>query len=532
MFPVYRCRKILIVCTLFFTTYSKECIAKQSDKSEIKTLKDFAYMLDEKNEKNNEVLKPSGAIQIIVTDNKKLSLLQRKAWNILILNASNDLELSQTYKIEFNTICSLLRNNDVSSLKKDLLKLMSTTVQFNYLKTRDKSEWKVDAWEASTLLADAKIEDNELSYSFGPMMRQKLSHLELYARINLSIQRNIDSKYSLILYELAKDHFILAQGRGLTPFIGVDELKRLMECHDEQSYVRFAEFNRVIKKAIKEINEKTDIEVSAIYKRRGKRVVSIQFQVKRKKDKSGMLEGILGTKQKDLPMEGSDLYNKLVNEYGISPKQAAEFVRDYPEEYILGKMIYTTLQFSKGKIKETIPGFLYRAIKEDYKDTKIQVLPSALPLITPGMKIDIGGGEIFTVTEEKYLKNSKNQIFALENEIRLNLAAGKYFIVDVPVDITPIPDIETKPANIESVPEIVEKVQQAEQTEPDLSGIPEIKAGMKIDLGGVVFTVAEDKTIKNTHGRIIFTTKQLLEHLARGDCFIIEDETSKETSEN
>lgn len=454
-------------------------------------------MFDEKNKEAHDVLKPSGAIQIVLTDNKKLSLTQRKAWNVLILNAHSELDSEETFKIDLMTICNILGNNDIFNLKRDLLKLMSTTVQFNYLQSRDKS-----VWEASTLLADAKIDDGGLSYSFGPLMRHKLNNLELYARINLSIQKNIDSKYSLILYEIAKDHYIAAQGRGLTPFIEVDDLKRLLECQNEKSYNRFAEFNRVIKKALKEINEKTDITVKAVYKKKGKTIVAIQFQVKPKTDKSSMLEGILQSKQGELPIAGNDLYNTLVNQFRMDPKRAVEIIRDYEESVIRDNIVYTAQQMAKGKITENVPGFLYKAITENYQKSDKPGVVSVLPKIEPGMKIDNGKGKTFIVSENNVLRNSKNHIFATENEIRLRLAASEYKIVSGEDTVPDAIDVEF----VSGVP----------------NDVPVIKAGMKIDFSGITFVVSEDKTVKNIHNYTIFSEKQLQDHIMAGACHIIE----------
>ena len=231
--------------------------------------------------KNNDIyiLKPSGVIQIVLTDSKKLTLSQRKAWNILILNAREDLDNSGQYKICFCTLSALLGNNDISHLKKDLLQLMITPVQFNYLKTRDKT-----VWEAATLLADARISDNVLCYTISPVLREKLKNTEFCALINLAVQQNIDSKYSLILYELAKDHCKASQNRGNTPFIPVEDLKKILGCDKDKNYEQFKEFSRLLKRSIEEINEKSDITIEAIYKRNGKSVGWVKFQIKENND--------------------------------------------------------------------------------------------------------------------------------------------------------------------------------------------------------------------------------------------------------
>jgi hypothetical protein len=320
-----------------------------------------------------------------------------------------------------------LGNHDAAGLKEDLKKLMTTVVEFNYLMSRDKQKW-----EATTILADAKFgDDNKLYYSFSPMMPAKLNNLELYARINLSIQKNINSKAALILYELAKDHFISNHGKGQTPWISVEDLKRLMDCNNDKSYQTFKEFNRtILKKALKEIEDKTEIVVKPRLKIRKKICEAVKFDIRAKADKSSMINEVLGEKQPELTMEGNEIYQILVNEHKLSPSQAQDVINKCSEDFIRKQIAYVVKYTSRPDFKGNHSAYLYSAfMRGGYEDTKLLPPPKPdLPKIETGMRIDIGGGEIYTIDENGNISTDDKHAIP-KNTVRQRLADGMFKVV-------------------------------------------------------------------------------------------------------
>ena len=87
-----------------------------------------------KDPKNAEQLpmpvpQPSDEVSPQVTINKKMSLVQRKAWNVLVVNSYSGLEKEETHEIDMNLLMRELRYNDIEELKKSLLSMMSITVE-------------------------------------------------------------------------------------------------------------------------------------------------------------------------------------------------------------------------------------------------------------------------------------------------------------------------------------------------------------------------------------------------------------------
>jgi plasmid replication initiation protein len=96
---------------------------------------------------------------------------------------------------------------------------------------------------------------------------------EKFFKYKLDDVKNFQSVYSLRFYELL--HQFQAGGRGAQE-IEIDELRLLLNLEDK--YATFGELKRsVIDKAISEINQHSNLAVKYGERKRGKKVVAIQF---------------------------------------------------------------------------------------------------------------------------------------------------------------------------------------------------------------------------------------------------------------
>jgi len=197
-----------------------------------------------------EVIKHSGAIQVSAN---QISLLQRKIWNVLLANAFDDLLSKDEYSIKIKDLAEILKfdSNDIELVKEAVTKMQKVLVQWNVLEKDD------EAWISSQFLGEVNItkQSGVIWYTWGKYLREKLCNPTMYAKINLAIQSRFKSKYSLVLYELCVDYFIKKQGKGETPWINIEDFKKLMGVENDkycQEYKRLNYF--VIKKAVKEVN--------------------------------------------------------------------------------------------------------------------------------------------------------------------------------------------------------------------------------------------------------------------------------------
>jgi hypothetical protein len=84
----------------------------------------------------------------------KLTLLQRKLSNVLLLNAYDTLIHQGAHTIDAQTLCSMIgyNSNDMETLKQSLRGLVETSAEWDMLDENGQQEWGV-----SSLLAFAKL---------------------------------------------------------------------------------------------------------------------------------------------------------------------------------------------------------------------------------------------------------------------------------------------------------------------------------------------------------------------------------------
>ena len=222
----------------------------------------------------NEVIKASPAIQI----QSKITHLQRRAWNVLLANAYNELPNKDIYHVSVAELAKSLGFNsrDYDHLKETLEALVDCTVEWNIL-DKDKEE----EWAVASLLASARIKNGICTYGFAPHLRLKLYNPRIYTKLNLRLQNRFTSRYALILWEICFDYFDIARNQGETPFIPIETFRGLMGLEKDE-YPVFKVLNRdVIKSAIKEINTLTNFFVEVERKRVGRRIGELKFRISR-----------------------------------------------------------------------------------------------------------------------------------------------------------------------------------------------------------------------------------------------------------
>jgi Initiator Replication protein len=322
-----------------------------------------------------EVIKHSAAIQI----HNNITLLQRRAWNILLANAYDELPTKEEHSI---TIADLIRKLDFDSKNEDYLResltaLVTCAVEWNILGKDKRQKWGV-----STLLADAEIEGGVCNYSYGPKLRKRLHNPTMYARISLSMQNRFESKYALALWELCVDFLDVSRNSGETRFIPLEDFMDLMGV-DRGGYAKeFKVLRRfVITPAIKEINKVTDFHVEEEYRRQNRKFIAIKFKVKREvflpqqtqqrtlfRDLKDMPTAVRELKSAGIAAdEAWKIWQEGFN-YVEMDKRPTNF-KDTPEatfdRYVLEKVHLLKRMQAEGKVKN-ITGFLRTAIKKNY----------------------------------------------------------------------------------------------------------------------------------------------------------------------
>ena len=319
----------------------------------------------------NEVVKASPAIQI----QGRITHLQRRAWNVLLANAYNELLDKEIHSVSVAELAAKLGfdSNNEDYLKDALRELRACEVEWNILGKNNKEEWGV-----AGLLADARIVDGICRYSFSPQLRQKLHNPIMYTKLNLRLQNQFKSQYALILWEVCFDYFDANRGRGETPFIPLEKFRELIGL-DSDEYSGFPFLNRdVIKPAIIEINNLTDYFVEVQQKRFKRKVAELKFSIVKVK-KLPVKESVFPDVE-DLPPVAMELVQANVDravaleiataewEFVLSEKLPTP--GDYPDfhEYVSEKI---EMSMYASNVNNT-GGYIIEAIRNNYQNETVR----------------------------------------------------------------------------------------------------------------------------------------------------------------
>ena len=319
----------------------------------------------------NEVIKASPAIQV----QSKMTLLQRRAWNVLLANAYNELPNKEIHSISVGELAAKLGFGDGNQeyLKEMLRSLRSCEVEWNLL---DKD--KVEEWGVASLLAEARIRDGICTYAYPPYLRTKLHSPRIYTKLNLRLQNRFSSKYALVLWEVCFDYFDTDRDQGETPFISLEIFRELMGL-ETNDYTTFKSLNQwVIKPAIKEINDLTNYHVEVEQKRVGRRIGFLKFRITRVKHIP--VQESLFPDIENLPLVAIELLQAGIDRKIALKIASAEwdFIRPeklpppgtYPDflTYIAEKI---EMSLAAASVKNRA-GYIVEAIRENYQDPEVQ----------------------------------------------------------------------------------------------------------------------------------------------------------------
>ena len=321
--------------------------------------------------KINEVIKASPAIQI----QSRISLLQRRAWNVLLANAYNELPDKDIHSVSVVELAAKLGFGDGNQeyLKEVLKSIVDCKVEWNLLNKDNKQVWGI-----AGLLASVEIEEGVCSYEFPKPLRLKLHNPRVYAKLNLRLQNRFRSRYALVLWEVCFDYFDTDRDQGETPFIPLEVFKGLMGLEKDE-YPIFKELNRnVIKPAIKEINDLTDYHVEIEHKRLGRRIGELKFRIAKVKQlpvQESLFPDIENLPSVAVELIQAEIDRKVAMKIAdadwdfVSPEKLPE-PGTYPNFWVY---VAEKIEISRhaAEVKNR-GGFIIEAIRENYQDTQVQ----------------------------------------------------------------------------------------------------------------------------------------------------------------
>lgn len=295
----------------------------------------------------------------------ELGLVERKLVNILLLNAYDDLKTTRQHRIKQGLLKAMLgwtKSEDTVHLQKALLGIVSTPVEFNLMEENPDSV-KLKKWTATSLLAQAELEDGYCVYEYSTKLASELADPDVYAIINVGIQRQFSSGYALTLYE----NCVRYRRTGSTGIMTLEKFRKLMgataSTYDDTR--RLMEL--VVKKAKAEVNKVSDIQISESFERVGRKIVGIKFTVEEKAQATIFSE----SQQRIEDARNSETFKRLVS-HGIGEKLAVSWVMT-DEHRAKAALDIAEQKARNNQISTTTAGYVRRLIESP----EIVLSPSA-----------------------------------------------------------------------------------------------------------------------------------------------------------
>jgi len=307
--------------------------------------------------------------------NNVLTLNQRKIANILLKNAYAYLNKGPWHTISVRDLLNQLgwkeSSKSTEMLKIDLKTLNTVQLEWNILNADKKHVWGV-----TTFLADAKIENGIIRYSYSLALQEMLYNPNIYTKLNLYVQRLFKTKYALILWEFIWCE--LSKNKNIDEIfqdVSVDDLKKIFGIENKKSYETFKRINqKILGPALEEINTKSDIRIDIELCRNGKKVDKIRFTIKKVKERK--------------PEIFDDNMSILSRILGISHEQVQNDILVYGKDRVDSALSYTTKQIDDGKDIHNVGAFYKGAVKGNWtqKTTSNMVRQTQLDLKIEGIQ--------------------------------------------------------------------------------------------------------------------------------------------------
>lgn len=324
-------------------------------------------------EQNHLLRKPVNTLAI-VPKSEKITVTARKIYNVMLQYAQRQGVEKDRYSARLSEIAVGIdfNSNNTEIIKQYFRQMATTGVEWQSPTSGEGARWSISALIAH---ADLIQRGNELilEWSYAPNIKHELLDPQRFAKMSLQVLAMLNTMASLVLYEICCRY--ADNPSGLTarqPWAWWRPVLTGAPDSATSAYQEYKIFNRdVVKKALKKVNEVTDLEVELIEHKVGRSVQELQFKVRRKAEKSLPAERAI--EPVDLKTIGAairfgipqDKAEKLLMKYGTQAMEEAlsvlnerqrrpdmEPVRT-PEKYL--RTILQSGQFGLAKEEQATP---------------------------------------------------------------------------------------------------------------------------------------------------------------------------------
>jgi hypothetical protein len=305
---------------------------------------------------NEQILKPTATIHV----GSPLSLIERKLFNALIWHSQRS-RSAKASTLSVGLLMSLIgleRSKNTDVIKEGLERLTTNSIVWNTLKKDRTADWGI-----CTFLAGAEVSNGRVRYVLNPLLCEKVQHPTLFAKIQLLVQTQFSSKYSLALYEFLVDELCRARNPPRNEFqVSLDTLRHVLQFDGIYKYLN----SDVLKPCVAEINRHSDLSVQYSGIKKSRAVVALLFKIERSAVQLSLDEFVPGSDDMgDEPLLQDSLVVTLIRK-GVGKRKAKQLVETYDETRIRENLAQVETAHQAGKVK-SFSAYLVRAIEEDYR---------------------------------------------------------------------------------------------------------------------------------------------------------------------
>lgn len=215
-----------------------------------------------------------------VHSSSRLTMIQKKIFNLFIYKAFPTIKEDKYHTFTVSDLLQSL-NWSVDShindrLKEALVGLTRENVKWNILEKDRKNKWV-----SSACLADVSLKGGIIEYSFGKFLREVLHNPNIYAKIDLDVQGDLESRDSLIIWEFAMEELSSKKTASVvTSWIEWEKMCAITSGENSSYSKTYSLYkSKVLNKAIEEINSKTDLNITMLEQKESRKVKRIAFKV-------------------------------------------------------------------------------------------------------------------------------------------------------------------------------------------------------------------------------------------------------------
>jgi plasmid replication initiation protein len=276
----------------------------------------------------------------------KLGLVERKIINVLLVHAFKELPDKLVHHISARFLFEAIGwggSNDYKKLEAAAENIMSSVMSVNMFNDGTLEWHKVNLVQRIALLKGGIVE-----YEYMDWLAQRLADPEVWASIDLRMQRQFKRSYSLILYENLIRYIKVGKTKPRSVGVWREILGATADMYDAYRHLN----GYVLAPAIEEINTVTDYTVSMVPIKKGRKVEELEFFIERKKQAGLQLEESEGDMELRCELEriGFDA-DTIRNVTTKDPERALLAARRTREQEAAGKIDGTPAAYFMGIFK-------------------------------------------------------------------------------------------------------------------------------------------------------------------------------------